>query len=223
MLDLIFQAATTIFHFLTASFFLEPSNPELQPQTMKEILILGGSYGGISTAHRILKAATATPIKIILVTPNTDMFWNMAASRAVLPGQFSDEQIFQPIAEGFKQYGKGKFEFVLGTAKSLDVEGKKVLVLTQGGERSLGFDYLVLATGSRTRGDTPLKGLGSTEETKRVLHEFQGRIERAKTIVVAGGGVTGVEVAGELGGEYGLQKKIILVTAATLRSSSILY
>lgn len=44
------------------------------------------------------------------------MFWNMAAVRAVVPGQFADDKVFQPIAPGFKQYPVDRFEFIIGTA-----------------------------------------------------------------------------------------------------------
>jgi NADH dehydrogenase FAD-containing subunit len=59
----------------------------------------------------------------------------------------------------------------------------------------------------------PFKNLSSTEETKDALHGWAERIKAAKSIVVAGAGATGVEVAGELGQEYGAtgKKEITLV------------
>jgi NADH dehydrogenase FAD-containing subunit len=59
----------------------------------------------------------------------------------------------------------------------------------------------------------PFKNLSSTEETKDALHSWGERIKAAKSIVVAGAGSTGVEVAGELGQEYGVtgKKQITLV------------
>jgi NADH dehydrogenase FAD-containing subunit len=72
---------------------------------MKKIVILGGSYAGISAAHRLLKQAVKTGnCKVILVTPNTHMYWSLASARGLVPGQLSDEQLFRPIADGFKQY-----------------------------------------------------------------------------------------------------------------------
>jgi NADH dehydrogenase FAD-containing subunit len=193
----------------------------VEPLKMKNVVILGGSYAGVSTAHRILKQATksataAAPFKITLVSPNSHFYWSMASPRGILPGQLSDEQIFQPIATGFKQYPASRFEFVLAHATALDFDGKAVTISDgssgQAVARVLDYDYLILATGSHTRIKTPFKGLGSTEATKTALHDFQARIEKAKTIVVAGGGVTGVEAAGELAFQYGPQKEIILVS-----------
>ena len=137
----------------------------------------------------------------------------MASSRAIVPGQFPDEKIFQPIAPGFEQYPADRFDFILASAKSLDVQTKKVGISSSTGNQELDYDFLIVATGSHMKEDTPLKGLGSTEATKKALHDFQARVKNAKTIVVAGGGVTGCEVAGELAFEYGARKEIILVSS----------
>jgi len=177
----------------------------------KTIVILGGSYGGISTAHRILKQTKATPVKVIIVSPNTHFYWNIASARALVPGQLSDEKIFQAITPGFKQYPADKFEFVVGTAESLDVDTKKVTVAGSTGQIVLNYDILILATGSSTKEDIPLKGRGTTEATKEALHVFQQKVKQAKTIHIAGAGATGVEVAGEIGFEYEGQKTVTLV------------
>ena len=181
---------------------------------MKHIVILGGSYAGVSTAHRILKQSSKIgPLKVSLVTPNTDFYWSMASPRGVVPGQFPDEKLFQPIAGGFRKYSAKQFEFILAKAESLDFGAKSVGI--SGGE-TLEYDYLILATGSHTRQHTPFKGIGTTEETKDALHEFQSEVTRSQTIIVAGGGVTGCEAAGELAYEYGLEKRIILVSSRLL-------
>ncbi|ORX93678.1 hypothetical protein BCR34DRAFT_608497 [Clohesyomyces aquaticus] len=181
---------------------------------MKNIVILGGSFGGVSTAHRIFKSAgKGSDFKITLVSPNTDFYWNFAAPRAIVPGQFTDEQLFEPIATGFQQYGVNRFEFVLGSAESLDVEAKAVVVVGPGTKETLTYDMLVIATGSRTKDRSPWKGIGSSEETKAALHSFQEKVEKAEKIVVAGAGPTGVEIAGELAFAYGAQKEVVLLTS----------
>lgn len=179
---------------------------------MKNILILGGSFAGVSTAHRILQSKTrSAPVKITLVSPNTHFYWSIASPRGIIPGQFTDEQLFQPIVNGFEQYSTSQFEFIEGLAESLDVEEKRVIVESSRARMILDYDFLIIATGTRTMEALPFKDLESTDKTKELLHEFQKKILDAKTVVVAGAGVTGVEVAGELGFEYGQKKEIILV------------
>ncbi|PON24162.1 hypothetical protein TGAM01_v206850 [Trichoderma gamsii] len=182
---------------------------------MKNIVILGGSYAGVAAAHQLLKQPAKTgELKVTLVTPNTHFYWNVAAPRGLLPGQIADEQLFQSIADGFMQYSPGKFELVIASAESLDVKAKKVVATSPSeGSKTVTYDVLILATGSSMKGAVPLKGLGSTEATRNALHELQSLVENSKTIVVAGAGVTGCEVAGELGYEYRKQKEIILLSS----------
>ncbi|CRG89245.1 hypothetical protein PISL3812_06281 [Talaromyces islandicus] len=190
---------------------------------MKTIVILGASFAGVCTAHRILKQATKTgrSVKVVVVSPNSHFYWNVASPRALLPGQISDDQIFKSIAAGFKQYPASQFEFVLGSAKGLDVAGRKVEISTDpsgNGIIGLDYDFLILATGSRTKTGSdgvqiPYKNMSSTEETKNALHQLQQAVKKSKTIVIAGGGPTGVETAGEIAFEYGSTKKVILLTS----------
>jgi NADH dehydrogenase FAD-containing subunit len=231
MFQLLQQTLSTIFHFLTAGYFQQTAIPSLDSRTMRNIVILGGSYAGINTAHRILKQAGKTGnFKVVLVTPNSHMYWSMASARGLVPGQLSDEQLFRPIAYGFKQYPvctststillcradpavlkATQFEIILATAKSVNVVAKKVGISSATGSGLLDYDFLIVATGSHAKADVPYKSLGSTEHTTATLHDFQARVMKAKTIVVAGGGVTGCETAGELAYEYGRQKEIIFV------------
>ena len=179
---------------------------------MKNIVIIGGSYAGIHTAHRIFKESkNSGRFKITLIAPNTHHYWNLASPRAVVPGQLTDEELFRPIAPGFSRYPKEQFEFILATAEGVDFTARKISIRGAFGVKIIDYEFLILATGSSMPSNLPFKLLGSTEETKTALHDLQAGISKAKTIVVAGGGVSGVEIAGELGEAYGQQKEIILV------------
>ena len=204
------RTISPIFHFLTGNYFLQMTNTNLTTRTMTNIVILGASFAGLSTAHRILKQAAKAGVlvKITLLSPNTDFYWNIAAPRALVPGQLSDDRVFQPISTGFRKYTPSQFEFIVASAESLDVVARKVVLSTN---VTINYDFLILATGSSVKEGTPLKTLESTEATKDALHDFQARVKQAETIVIAGAGATGVEIAGELGFEYRQQKKIILV------------
>ncbi|KAL2861831.1 putative apoptosis-inducing factor [Aspergillus pseudodeflectus] len=211
------------FHLLTLNYFIQPQPTPTTPSKMKNIVIIGGSYAGLSTAHQILKQTSksaSSPAKITLISRDTHLYWNLAAPRAVASAEeVPDEKLFVPIAEGFRQYPKGRFEFVLGTATGVDVGSKEVYVSVAGdgesGEKKIeiSYDLLVLCTGSDTKVATPFKSRGSTEATKTALHEYQRLVRAAKSILVVGAGPTGVETAGELASEFGSQKKIILASA----------
>jgi NADH dehydrogenase FAD-containing subunit len=175
---------------------------------MANIVILGGSYAGISIAHRILKHTPKDGLeKVTMISPNTDIYWNMATPRAAA-GVYGDEKIFRPIAPGFEQYGD-RFEFVVGSAESLDVVAKTVK-LADG--QKLHYDILVLATGSRTKAPTVFKGVGSTEDVKEALRLFKEEVKSAQTILISGGGPTGIEFSAEVAYAYGAAKHVYLVS-----------
>lgn len=81
-----------------------------------------------------------------------------------------------------------------------------------GSDKTLTYDQLVIATGSRSTTSTvPWKILDSYDETVSLLDSTRERVQAARDIVVAGAGATGVEVSGELGFEYGKTKTITLL------------
>lgn len=217
----ILDLVASLFHFLTANYFQQQqlSASSLASRTMKNIVIVGGSFAGVCTAHRMLKQAAKTgPFKITLVSRDTHFYWTIATPRGVVPGQIPDDKLFQPIAAGFSHYPAGQFEFVLGSVEGVDVEAKKLKLSGATGDRTLDYDFLILGTGSSTKGDAPYKSVGTTEATRDALHNVQLRIKQAKTIVLAGAGPTGVETAGELAYEYGQNKEVILVSLRRLLS-----
>lgn len=179
----------------------------------KTVVILGASYTGLKIAHSLLKttAPVVKGLKVILVSPSTHAYFNIAAPRAVVPGLIPDEKIFAPIEPAFARYSSSNFEFIIGAAKSVDPAGKKVEIETESGLRTVAYDNLVVTTGSST-GPVPWKASGSYKQFLDVLHDTQEKVKNAKSIVVGGGGVTGVETAGELGFEFGKTKDITLVS-----------
>lgn len=185
---------------------------------MKHIVIVGASHAGLATAHQILKQASKQPLndyKVTLVSRETHFYWNIAATRALIPGQFSDEQLFQPIEPGFQNYRKDVFEFIIGSLTSIDTKDQLAQVEGDAGETTdVHYDWLVLATGCQTTRGYPWKSLGSYEATKQALHELQAKVQKAGTIAVIGAGSTGVSIAGELAYEYGASKKVVLVSSS---------
>ncbi|CAM1509775.1 Fc.00g001100.m01.CDS01 [Cosmosporella sp. VM-42] len=180
----------------------------------KAVVILGAGWAGLPLAHKLLKYTVpkVSDLKVILVSPNSHFFWNVAATRGILPGEIPEDQLFLPIKPAFDHYSAENFEFVLGAAENIETTANLVYILTkEGTQRSIKYDQLVIATGSRLSSNLPLKSVGTHEATLSALKDLRKRIENARSIVIAGGGATGVEVAGELAAKYGSGKKITLV------------
>ena len=138
----------------------------------------------------------------------------MASVRRIIPGQLKDEAILKPIDASLKKYPEASYELVIGSAEKADFGAKSVAVSTPSGERTIAYDQLVLATGSRTpQTNVPWKAAGTYEEIVALLKQTEEKVVAAKHIVVAGSGATGVEAAGELGFEFGKTKEIVLLSA----------
>ncbi|CZR62279.1 uncharacterized protein PAC_12176 [Phialocephala subalpina] len=184
----------------------------------KTIVILGASYAGLTIAHKLLKHTLKTvneETKVVVVSPTTHQYWNLASVRAIVPGQIPDEKLFSSIPDGLAQY-KDSAHFIHGTATGLDIPSKTVLIRTPSGEeQKQPYDTLILTTGCRTIDSaSPWKSsLNGYEATKDALHTIQEEVKNAKTIVVGGAGATGVETAAELGFEFGKGKEVTLITA----------
>ncbi|KAH6717235.1 AMID-like mitochondrial oxidoreductase-like protein [Leptodontidium sp. MPI-SDFR-AT-0119] len=184
----------------------------------KTIVVLGASYAGLTVTHKLLKNTLRNKkgeYKIVLVSPTTHHYWNLASVRAIIPGQIPDSKLFAPIQDGLKPY-KDNVTFLLGTATSIDTSSKTVTITTPEGSIAQQYDILVITTGSRTKGDVPWKpSLQGYEATQSGLHKIQEQVRDAKSIVLGGAGPTGVEAAAELGFEFGKGKEITLITSSS--------
>lgn len=226
----------------------QPAKPSCAiPMSRKEpvnIVILGGSFAGISVAHTFLrqtydelsrqfemKCKTAAPrFRVILVSPSTHFFWNIAAPRALVsPRSVPHSKSFMPILETFEAYPKGRFTFIQGIASALDINARKVEVTLCGEDlafflqnkspradsgtgketwegnsessktitKKISYHALIIATG--TSAESPLLSLhGEHKKTIEAFDSFHAKIQNAASIIIAGGGISGVECAGQL-------------------------
>ncbi|KAK2601943.1 Apoptosis-inducing factor 1, mitochondrial [Conoideocrella luteorostrata] len=177
---------------------------------MKTIVVLGVGLAGTPLIRQIMRniVLKSKDYKMIVVAPTTHFHWPLAMPRVVVPGQMPDDKVMYPLEPTFKEYSADKFEFILGSASGLDPEGNLVTIaLSDGTSRTVPYNTLFIATGSSAKDEMPWKLVGTADHTVDQLHQLQKKIESAKTIVVAGGGLTGTETAGEIGYEYGKNGK----------------
>ena len=175
------------------------------PASSKNIVILGGSYGGLSTAHNLLKHAIPhlpdkSLYQVIIVSASSEAICRPACPRALISDDmFPQEKLFVNIPKQFEQYPKDSFRFVHGTATELDHTNRTVSIsLATGNPEKINFYALVIATGSST--SSPLLGLNrDTQFLRKNWSAFRQALPTAKSIVIVGAGPTGIEIAGELG------------------------
>ena len=142
------------------------------PASQKIIVILGGSYSGLSTAHYLLKHVVPQLLdkesyQVTIVSASSQAICRPACPRALISDDlFSQEKLFVNIPSVFEQYPKGSFRFIHGTATELDHTNRSVSIsLATGSAEEVDFYALVIATGAST--PSPLLGLNRDEDFLR--------------------------------------------------------
>ncbi|GIQ70574.1 NAD(P)/FAD-dependent oxidoreductase [Xylanibacillus composti] len=174
----------------------------------KHILILGAGYGGLLSALSAREHFSQEEAVITVVNKDSS-HQIMTELHRLAAGNVEEKAVALPLDKLFK--GKG-IQVKVGTVQEIAVENKKV-TLHDGS--ALTYDVLVLALGSETNyfGIPGLKEhsltLKSVDEAHRIFAHVQKRIQAYSetrnpadvTIVIGGGGLTGVELVGELADE----------------------
>lgn len=188
------------------------------------IVIVGGGVAGISLTHHVLRhvvptltSESAIQYTVKLVCASSHFYWKVGAPRALVNSELIPlTESFIPLSEGFKEYDSKMFKLVIGSATSIDESTKIVRIDTKAADSlSIHYDSLMIATGMVS--NSPLFSLrGSHEITQSALKKIHTQLPAAKSVVIVGGGPTGVETAGEIAAEYGKQeKKITLISGCS--------
>jgi NADH dehydrogenase FAD-containing subunit len=194
------------------------------------VVVIGGSHAGLAVSHKLLRQATRA--KITLINPSDEYYFNIAAPRfLVKPESLPQSKYLYSIPGAFHDYPADRFTFVRGLVTKIDYATKSVSLslpadsaattstttTTTPTATSLGFDYLVIASGSTTPatlGQTgvrlPFKST-AFEDTRKVIREAQEKLGIAQRILIGGAGPLGVELAGELA-EVAGPKQVTLVS-----------
>lgn len=140
---------------------------------------------------------------VYLVDPSSHFFHRVASPRAAASFKLMPtSKMFYEIRSGFKDYKSDVFTFVQGKALSVDTNARSVTIKhmgpEEGKEEFLTYHALILATGTKTfEPSLSLQG-GTHEDTLKALAILHKKLESAESIIIAGGGPAGVEVAGEI-------------------------
>lgn len=171
----------------------------------KHIMILGGGYGGLLSALTAREYISAEEAKITVV--NRIPYHQIVTElHRLAVGGVHELNVALPLDKLLK--GKS-INLVIDTVESIDPDKKQVRLAS--GNTSA-YDQLVIALGGETAffGIPGLEEnsltLKSVEEAKQVCTQIQARIETYSktknkadaTIVVGGGGLTGIELIGEI-------------------------
>ena len=170
----------------------------------KKVVIIGGGFAGVNLAKKLAGNAS---FDITLVDKNNYNFFPPLLYQ-VATGYLETSNITYPFRKLFR--GKKNFMFRLGELEQVLPEQQQVILSTG----TVNYDYLVFATGCETnyfgmdnvaKHAIPMKTVADALQMRNTLLE---RLEEASrsadpaerkkllTVVVAGGGPTGVEISG---------------------------
>ena len=197
------------------------------------IVILGASYAGLAIAHRFLDETInklhirhdSPNYRLVIVSPSTHLYWNIAAPRALSrPKLIDGDALFAPIETGFHRHRAHNLAIVQGEAVAIDASTRTVTVeligstaqkrASQLNKRSsrystasegvqnpkvqtIVYHALVMATGTSAHSEL-LSLHGPHLNTLGALNALHARLVVAKSIIVCGGGCSGVETVGQL-------------------------
>lgn len=175
---------------------------------MKKVLILGGGFGGLTAVSFLKKHIRRKKVDVTLIDKNNySLFTPMLAE--VVSGNIKPENIVFPLREICVKSG---VRFFKDEVRGIDKDARKVIC--ENGEYE--YDYLIVATGSRTnfRGNESamknafeFKNITDAIHIKYLIIDF---LEKASTMTdkaekkkllsfsIIGGGITGVELASEM-------------------------
>ncbi len=178
---------------------------------MKKIVILGGGYSGVNAAITLEKKLKV-PRDFEIVVINKDVNHVMLTSlHEVAGGRVNAESVQFPLKKIFRS---GKVKLLIDEVVNVDFKQRE---LTLKNSASLKYDYLMIGTGSKPsyfniegakEHSLPLWSLQDALKVRgHIVDSFQAasRINDADqrkkklSFLIAGGGFTGVELAGEIG------------------------
>lgn len=173
---------------------------------------------------RLHISSHAPAYRLVIISPSTHIYWNIGAPRAlVAPELIPTNDLFIPIEPGFHRHRGHNFSIIQGEAISWDTAAHTLEIeligraaekrmsqiskrfsrelespLTLGARtQTMTYHALILATGSSARSEL-LSLHGPHLNTIGALTSFHARVAAAKSVIISGGGASGVETAGQL-------------------------
>ncbi len=173
----------------------------------KRVIIIGGGYGGVRVMQRL---SSAEELEIVLIDQNPYHYLQTEAY-ALVANAVTITDVTVDLVALCRRYENVIYK--KATIREIDLLAKQMKIETD----ILHYDYLVIAAGSRTNFPSSIPGLKEHSHGVKTLHrafEFKQQFEsqlyermqseedllcRAFNVVIGGAGLSGVEIAAEMG------------------------
>ncbi|CAM1502549.1 Fc.00g045330.m01.CDS01 [Cosmosporella sp. VM-42] len=175
--------------------------------SLKNVVVIGGSYVGLAAVKELANTLPATH-RVLLVEPHSHFHHLFAFPRfAVVPHH--EHKAFIPYSAIFST-APNPSQHAVVKAKVLSLHKNHVILDRDWqGSNQIPFEYAVVTTGTR------LPSPGSMEHDEKAscigyFKTYQQAVQKAKSIVIIGGGAVGVQMATDLK-EFYPEKEVTLV------------
>ena len=167
-------------------------------------------------------------VRLVVINPESTVPYS-----GMLPGfladQYRDNELFIDVAALCKQAGA---RFIRGSLEKIDAASKTLLIrhqaLTNARELCIPYDYAVLNTGAAPADSFPSTHadcyyVKPIRELLKDLPRIDERIRgKSRSLVIAGGGAAGIELAFAFRARYGSDAKMTLVSRRPINHDSAL-
>ena len=161
---------------------------------MKKVVIIGGGFAGAYAARRLERDFDVT-----LIDTKDYFEFTPGILRTIVDTEHMNK--IQVLHNDYLTTA----HFCFG--KVSHITSKEVLV----GKKKYSYDYLIISSGSRY--NSPIKEMNLVIATRaQELRKYASTLKSAQKVLIIGGGVVGVELAGEIASAYS-NKEITLVHA----------
>jgi len=160
---------------------------------MKKVVVIGGGFAGSFVAKELEKK-----FKVVLIDTKSYFEFTPGILRTIV-----EPEHIRKIQVLHTHYLR-KTKVLVGEVKDLGKDYVKV------GKKKLGFDYLVVSSGSSYNLPFKEQRVVTATRAKHLRDSFH-KLKEAKRIVIVGGGLVGVEMAGEICYKYGMEKDVTIV------------
>lgn len=165
----------------------------------KHVVILGGGYAGVNAALRLRVRNNEVRISVINERPE---FVERIRNHQIAAGERLPVRPLQEVL------GKS-IAFIPARAEKIDTLARQVLMRNDAGITAVPYDVLIYALGSGAvaKNTAGMHHINAREDAEKLKADLS--LRQNDGVLVLGAGLTGLELATELRGEYP-QRKIIL-------------
>ncbi|KAJ1916357.1 hypothetical protein IWQ60_008127 [Tieghemiomyces parasiticus] len=185
------------------------------------VVVIGASCAGSNAVIGLVRNFTQAQVHVTVIDKRGHAYYYPASPRGVVSKDFIPK-IWVPLTHLFD---KAKYDssslaprhvVVQGTVSAVDAQTVTVAETGQ----VYAYDYLVVATGT-TFASPYVQDVNDKAEGVQRAQRYTSALARARSVVVVGGGPTGIETAGEILHSYP-DKKVTLIHGDDLLLSSAL-